>query len=104
MCCDIYAHYACVADCADAMADAWEDTGGCAHADCLHGNILRYSKVIVHRYVGIAQDCAHRIIDCAQRSQVCAYSHTAALCNYSFLVSYARSSKSPILYVVEVDL
>ena len=22
----IYAHYACVADCADAMADAWEDT------------------------------------------------------------------------------
>ena len=50
------------------MADAWEDTAGCAHADCLHGNILRYSKVIVHRYVGIAQDCAHRIIDCAQRS------------------------------------
>ena len=32
-CCDIYAHYACVADCADAMADAWEDTAGCAHAD-----------------------------------------------------------------------
>ena len=53
-CCDIYAHYACVADCADAMADAWEDTAGCAHADCLHGNILIYSKVIVHRYVGIA--------------------------------------------------
>ena len=67
-CCDIYAHYARVADCADAMADAWEDTAGCAHADCLHGNILRYSKVIVHRYVGIAQDCANRIIDCAQRS------------------------------------
>ena len=50
------------------MADAWEDTAGCAHADCLHGNILRYSKVIIHRYVGIAQDYAHRIIDCAQRS------------------------------------
>ena len=27
-CCDIYAHYACVADCADAMEDAWEDTAG----------------------------------------------------------------------------
>ena len=67
-CCDIYAHYACVADCAEAMADAWEDIASCAHADCLHGNILRYSKVIVHRYVGIAQDCAHRIKDCAQRS------------------------------------
>ena len=40
-CCDIYAHYACVADCADAMADAWEDTAGCAHADCLRGNILK---------------------------------------------------------------
>ena len=39
-CCDIYAHYACVADCADTMADAWEDTTG-AHADCLHGNILK---------------------------------------------------------------
>ena len=36
-----YAHYACVADCADAMADAWEDTTGCEHADCLHGNILK---------------------------------------------------------------
>ena len=67
-CCDIYAHYACVADCADAMADAWEDTAGCAHVDCLHGNIPKYSKVVVHRYVGIAQDCAHRIKDCAQRS------------------------------------
>ena len=46
-CCDIYiyiyiyAHYACVADCADAMADAWEDTAACAHAVCLHGNILK---------------------------------------------------------------
>ena len=36
-----YALYACVADCADAMADAWEDTADCAHADCLHGNILK---------------------------------------------------------------
>ena len=40
-CCDTYAHYASVADCADAMADAWEDTAGCALADCLHGNILK---------------------------------------------------------------
>ena len=39
--CDVYAHYAWVADCADAMADAWEDTAGCAHTDCLHGNILK---------------------------------------------------------------
>ena len=71
--CDIYAHNACVAGCADAMADAWEDTAGCAHADCLHGNILRYSRVIVHRYAGIAQDCAHRIIDCTQRMDKCAH-------------------------------
>ena len=30
-----------VADCADAMADAWEDAAGCAHADCLHGSVLK---------------------------------------------------------------
>ena len=35
-----YAHYACVAECADAMADAWEDTAGCAQAICLHENLL----------------------------------------------------------------
>ena len=36
-----YAQCACVADCADAMADAWEDTAGCARADCLHGNVVK---------------------------------------------------------------
>ena len=36
-----YAHYACVADCADAMADAWEDTAGCAQPNCLHKNLLK---------------------------------------------------------------
>ena len=36
-----YAHYACVADCADAMADAWEDTARCAPAICLHENLLQ---------------------------------------------------------------
>ena len=36
-----YAHYACVADFADAMADAWEDTAGCAQAICLHENLLK---------------------------------------------------------------
>ena len=36
-----YAHYARVADCADAMADAWEDTAGCAQANCLHENLLK---------------------------------------------------------------
>ena len=36
-----YAHYACVADRADAMADAWEDTAGCAQAICLHENLLK---------------------------------------------------------------
>ena len=36
-----YVLYACVAGCADAMGDAWEDTGGCAQADCLHENILK---------------------------------------------------------------
>ena len=40
-CCDIFAHYACVADCAYAMADAWEDTAGCAHADSLHKNVVK---------------------------------------------------------------
>ena len=28
--------------------------------------------MLVHRFVGIAQDCAHRIIDCAQREYKCA--------------------------------
>ena len=54
-----YAHYACVADCADAMADAWEDTAGCAQPICLH-------KVIEYRYVGIARDRAHMTGDCVQ--------------------------------------
>ena len=36
-----YALYACVADCADAMADAWEDTAGYAQAICLHENLLK---------------------------------------------------------------
>ena len=36
-----YVHYTCVADCADAMADAWEDTAGCAQAICLHENLLK---------------------------------------------------------------
>ena len=39
--CDVHAHYACVADSADAMDDAWEDTVGCAQADCLLGNVLK---------------------------------------------------------------
>ena len=54
-----YAHYACVADCADAMADAWEDTAGCAQPICLH-------KVIEFRCVGIARDRAHMNVDCVQ--------------------------------------
>ena len=37
-----YAHYACVADCTGAMANAWEDTAGCAQANRLHENILKY--------------------------------------------------------------
>ena len=38
-----YAHNACVADCADAMADAWEDTAdqACDQAICLHENLLK---------------------------------------------------------------
>ena len=36
-----YAHYACVSDCADAIADAWEDTAGCAQPICLHENLLK---------------------------------------------------------------
>ena len=41
LCVVTYAHYACVADCADAMADAWVDTAGCAQANCLHENLLK---------------------------------------------------------------
>ena len=29
-----------MAECAGAMADAWEDTAGCAQAICLHENLL----------------------------------------------------------------
>ena len=36
-----YAHYACVADFADATADAWEDNAGCAQPICLHENLLK---------------------------------------------------------------
>ena len=51
-----YAHYPCVADCADAMADAWEDTAGCAQAFCLHGNLLKCQYIVtwgLHRIVHI---------------------------------------------------
>ena len=51
-----YAHYAYVADCADAMEGAWEDTAGCAHADCLHGNVLKCKSTVtwgLHRIVHI---------------------------------------------------
>ena len=41
-----YAHYACVADCADAMADAWEDTAGCAQTICLHENLLKCQYIV----------------------------------------------------------
>ena len=41
ICVVTHAPYACVADCADAMADAWEDTSGCAQAVCLHENLLK---------------------------------------------------------------
>ena len=40
-CCDICELYACMAGCADAMADAWEDTIGCIQADCLHATVLK---------------------------------------------------------------
>ena len=36
-----YALYACVADCEDAMADAREDTAGCAQASCLYEKLLK---------------------------------------------------------------
>ena len=42
----MYAHYACVADCADAMADAWEDTAGCAQAICLHEYLLKSQYIV----------------------------------------------------------
>ena len=40
------AHYACVADCANAMADAWKDTVGCAQAICLHENLLKCRYIV----------------------------------------------------------
>ena len=60
----IYAHYACVAECADAMADAWVDTAGCAQAICLHDNLP------VYRLVRIARDRAHVHVDCVQSMQM----------------------------------
>ena len=48
-----YAHYACVADRADAMADAWEDTAGYAHADSLHGNVLKRKSTVMWGLHGI---------------------------------------------------
>ena len=41
-----YAHCACVADWADAMAGAWEDTAGCAQAICLHENLLKCQYIV----------------------------------------------------------
>ena len=41
-----YAYYACVADCADTMADAWKDTAGCAEAICLHENLLKCQYIV----------------------------------------------------------
>ena len=41
-----YAHYACVADCADAMADAWEDSAGCAQSICLQENLLKCQYIV----------------------------------------------------------
>ena len=46
VCVVTYAHYACVVDCADAMADAWEDTAGCAQAICLHENLLKCQYIV----------------------------------------------------------
>ena len=45
---------AMTADCADAMADAWEDTAGCAQAFCLHGILLTCQYIVtwgLHRIV-----------------------------------------------------
>ena len=45
----------------------------------MHGRTLQavhmliVCMVIIHHYVGIAQDCAHRIVDCAQREYKCAH-------------------------------
>lgn len=51
------------------MANVWEDTTSCAQADGQHGIDL----VLVHHYVGIARDGAHRILDTAQRMEMCAH-------------------------------
>ena len=42
----IYAHYACVADYADDMANAWEDTAGCAQAISQHENLLKCPYIV----------------------------------------------------------
>ena len=41
-----YANYAYMADCADAMADAWEDSAGCAQAIYLHENLLKLWYIV----------------------------------------------------------
>ena len=94
-----YAHYACVADFADAMADAWEDTAGCAQPICLHENLLRDSIPLCGDCTG---SCTHERGLCSEYAHECGYSLCASLCNYSFLVRLHVSSKSPELYVVEV--
>ena len=94
-----YACYACVADCADAMADAWEDTAGCAQPICLHENLLRDSIPLCGDCTG---SCTHERGLCSEYAHEYGYSQCASLCNYSFLVRLHVSSKSPELYVVEV--
>ena len=49
----MYAHYACVADYADAMSDAWEGTTGCAQAICLHENLLKCHYIVTWGLHGI---------------------------------------------------
>ena len=87
----ICAHYACVVDCADAMADAWEDTAGCAQTICLHENLLKCQCIVVWDWTG---SCTYERRLCSEYAHECGYSQYASLCNYSFLVRQHVSSKS----------
>ena len=69
-CCDVYAHYAYAWL---TLQMLWQMHGRTLQAVHMLIVCMEYSKVLVHRQVGIARDRAHRITDCAQRMKKCAH-------------------------------
>ena len=89
-CCDTCELHTCVADCADAMADAWEATAGFIQPGCLHGNVLRCLCTVMWGLHGIVHTFTftftfthdHRLY--SEDGQVYAYSHDAAVTTHSW--------------------